>query len=301
MPGGLWFPFRQGARSEYLAQYILSALGISVSVPRTEDIGVDFYCSLAKRNGNRITFYAPFIVQVKSSSEKEIFYGGPDSKQQWKKQEVDWLFSQELPLLIGIVDKKALTLKLYSTSNIWAARYSGGNTGQVILQPDKLDDKDGDVNAPSPISMPDWPSGIGDGKQWPVPLGPPLVFIAIDDVENEDKIEKYRIVLSHSINIEQENITYRRLQVHYSKWPHRFTTNTLEKFVYGIFFAANTAPGANTPEQLKSLAPIITVLAFNYKSQNKLPEIEKLKPIVKLIPESPELRAIKNKVPELFD
>ena len=46
MPGSIWYPFRQGNRSEYLALYILSALGISIYVPRTEDIGVDFYCSL---------------------------------------------------------------------------------------------------------------------------------------------------------------------------------------------------------------------------------------------------------------
>lgn len=301
MPGTLWFTFRQGARSEYLAHYILSALGISVYVPRTEDIGVDFYCSLAKRNGNRMTFYAPFIVQVKSSSEKEIFYGGPDSKQQWKKDEIDWLFSQELPLLIGIVDKKGLILKLYSTSNMWAARYTGGDIGQVILEPDKIDNKDKDVKASCPIPEKGWPQGIGDGNKWFVQLGHPIVSISIDDVENEDKIEEYRKILSFSISMEQENITYRRLQVHYSRWPHRFATNKLEGFVYGIFYAANTTPGANTPEQLKSLAPIITVLAFNYKIQNKLQELEKLKPIIKLIPESRELSLIKDKVPELFE
>jgi hypothetical protein len=47
MPGSIWFPFRRGDRSEYHALHILSALGIAFYVPRTEDIGVDFYCSLA--------------------------------------------------------------------------------------------------------------------------------------------------------------------------------------------------------------------------------------------------------------
>ena len=83
MPGSIWFPFRQGDRSEYLALYILSSLGISVYVPRTEDIGADFYCSLAKRDGNRVTFQLPFIVQVKSSSMRKLSFGGPDENDRW--------------------------------------------------------------------------------------------------------------------------------------------------------------------------------------------------------------------------
>jgi hypothetical protein len=300
MAGGMWFPFRQGNRSEYLALYILSALGICISVPRQEDIGIDFYCSLAKNEGKRMTFYSPFVVQVKSSSEKEISYGGPDKKKRWKKEEIEWLFNQELPLLIAIVDKENLIMKLYATSNMWAARYTGGDVGQVVLQPDKLS-KDNDVPMPQSISVSDWPAGVGDGKKWLVPLGPPILSISINDVENEAKIDEYKRMLSFPLYMEQENITYRRLQVHCSKWPHRFTTNKPEKFVYGLCYAANPTPGANTSEQLKSLAPIIATLAFNYKSQGKSLEIESLKPIVKLIPSSRELRVLRDKVPELFE
>jgi hypothetical protein len=45
MPGLLLDSFYQGNRSEYLAQYILSALGVAVKVPHEEDIGVDFNCT----------------------------------------------------------------------------------------------------------------------------------------------------------------------------------------------------------------------------------------------------------------
>ena len=80
MPGGLYWPFWQGTRSEYLAHYILSALGVAVKVPHEEDIGADFYCSLADFDGLRMTFRSPFIIQIKSVSEKEVRYGGPDDK-----------------------------------------------------------------------------------------------------------------------------------------------------------------------------------------------------------------------------
>ena len=106
MPGVMWASFREGDRSEYLSLYLLSSMGVAVSVPRQEDIGADFHCVLARIDGKRLTFKEPFLVQIKSSSAKsDIRYGGPDDKGRWKREEVDWLFSQELPLLIGIADK----------------------------------------------------------------------------------------------------------------------------------------------------------------------------------------------------
>ena len=88
MPGSLWFPFRQGNRSEYLALYILSALGVVVKVPKEEDIGADFHCSLAYMEDNRMTFQFPFLVQTKSISESTICYGGLDGKNRWKQEEI---------------------------------------------------------------------------------------------------------------------------------------------------------------------------------------------------------------------
>lgn len=300
MPGVMWYPFRQGNRCEYLAQYILSALGIAIKVPREEDIGADFYCSLANIDGKKMTFYAPFMVQIKSDSESIVRYGGIDEKGKWKKDGIDWLFSQELPLFIGIVSREGQTLKLYSTSNKWAVHYHG-MPGEVMLQMNIPPEPERYIDAPKPEEKSEL-RNCGDGKLWNVPLGNPIVSISIGDSEDEDKLTYYRGLLQFFILLEQENITYKRLKVHYSKWPLRLKTNDELKnpFTYGIFWAANTLKGANTDEQLKSLAPIITVLALNYKNQKKFEEMEKLKPIVSLFPESAELKVLKDNIPELF-
>ena len=89
--------FRQGDRSEYLALYFLSALGVAVHVPRPEDIGADFQCVLANRDGDVLTFKAPFLVQTKSSAPNlKISYGRYDNeKQLWPVHEINWLWSQE--------------------------------------------------------------------------------------------------------------------------------------------------------------------------------------------------------------
>lgn len=300
MPGTRWLSFRQGNRSEYLALYILSALGIVVKVPIEEDVGADFHCSLAKVDKNKMTFQTPFIVQVKSTLEN-IIYGGLNIDGTWKKDEVEWLFNQELPLLIGIADKTNGKLDLFTTSNMWAARYYSGNNAQVIFQPNNPSKAHEEIKIPKSVLISEWPETTGDRKRWEIPLGPPLVSINIEEIEDTDKINLYRDILLRALRMEQENITYRRLQVHFSKWPLKITTNKYENFIYGAFIAANPVPGKNTAEQLKSLSPIIATLAFNFKSQYKLSEIQKLKPIVNLVPESVELKILKDKVPELFD
>lgn len=298
MPGSLWFPFRQGNRNEYLALYILSALGVVIKVPREEDIGADFYCTLANKDGNRMTFHTPFLIQTKSSSESKVSYGGIDKKGRWKNEEVDWLFSQELPLLIGLVDREALNLKLYTTSNMWSALYGSGKPGEIVLKPNVF------VNPREPVSpneVKEWPAGVGDGMIWEVPLGRPLVSISVNDSEDIEKINVLKNNLIEPLRLEQENITYRRLNVHYSKWPSIYETNKLHKgFKIGASLSGNETPGANTDNQIKSLVPIITVLAFNYKLQEQYSSLEKLKPIVSLIPECPELDRLKDAVPELF-
>jgi hypothetical protein len=100
--------------------------------------------------------------------------------------------------------------------------------------------------------------------------------------------------------MEQKNISYRRLGVHFSTWPHKFETNK-PATLYGVNYAFNTAPGTNTDEQLKSLAPIIATLAFNYKSQERYTELEKLKKVVQLLPAGQEVDLLKKHIPELFE
>jgi hypothetical protein len=304
MPGSKWFTFRQGNRSEYLAQYILSALGVAVKVPIEEDVGADFHCSLAKFNGNLMTFFAPFLVQIKSISEKNIIYGGVGSNGIWKKEEIEWLFSQELPLLIGLVDKKDLTLRLYTTSNMWAAWYFSGKIAQAILCPDDPNQTTDQILSPTKENnaeeVNEWISNnVGDGLKWKIPLGPALVSISYDDLENQERMNEFRRILSFALQLEQDNITYRRLFVHISKWPVVIDTNK-NIMAQGIFVAANPVPGANTDDQLKSLYPILVTLAYNFKMQNKKAELAKIRKVLEMFPNkcSPEIDAITRQVME---
>ena len=113
MPGTLGYGWHEGNRGEYLAQYFLSALGVSAPVIRQEDIGIDFYCALANEEERKLTFHSPYIVQHGAVSK--IFVYGGYRKEQWRKSELDWLFSQELPLFVCTTDHTKTRLRLSST------------------------------------------------------------------------------------------------------------------------------------------------------------------------------------------
>ena len=111
------FSFRQGDRAEYLAQYILSSFAISVPVPRQEDVGTDFHCSLLKREGTNLRPYLPFNIQIKSYGKevltKGIRFGGLTDAGNWRKHEVEQLCQTDTPFIIGIVNAEKQTMPVH--------------------------------------------------------------------------------------------------------------------------------------------------------------------------------------------
>src|SRR5438445_9082078 len=96
MVGSTSANFHEANRSEYLAHYVFSSFGTSVPVPRVEDTGIDLYCTLTERVGQRIWPRDYFTVQVKSTPEPWEFKS-PDS--------VQWLIEHPLPILLCVVTK----------------------------------------------------------------------------------------------------------------------------------------------------------------------------------------------------
>jgi len=60
------FNWRQGDRSELLADYLLSGIGITTPIRRQDDTGFDFYCSVSDQEKGVLTFGFPYIIQIKS-------------------------------------------------------------------------------------------------------------------------------------------------------------------------------------------------------------------------------------------
>ena len=72
MPGAIAKNAQEGTRSEYLAQYVLSAFGTAIPVPHPEDSGIDLYCTLGHRVGRRFLVEHQYLVQVKAQKTRFI-------------------------------------------------------------------------------------------------------------------------------------------------------------------------------------------------------------------------------------
>ncbi|MBE0540430.1 MAG: hypothetical protein IH623_03505 [Verrucomicrobia bacterium] len=298
MPGALGYGWHESNRGEYLAQYFLAALGVSAPVIRQEDIGVDFFCSLAKEENKKLTFHSPFMVQHGAEGSKRFAYGGYDKKdsKKWRGDELEWLFSQELPLFLCVTNRVEGHFHLYSTSAMWLLRYQFGDMTSVVLCPDEEHD-------PLKESVRDKvgkEKEHGDGYEYHVPLGNPIVSLSFSDVNQEGRASAIAS-LTLAINLEQTNITLRRLGVHVASWFPDIQPNdpaSLQKSAGAVFW--NGIDGRNVPKQIESLKDIVITLALNLNAQGKIDDLALLAPVFKFyrMDEMPDW--ILSKLPKLI-
>lgn len=276
---------RMGDRSEYLAQYFLSALGVSVLVPRPEDIGFDCHCSLAEQSGRRQTYRWPYWVQIGSEGSKSFKYGGLERRTcKWRAWEVEGIRDVQIPFFVGLVDKAKHRLRLFSTSPKWYLfHYVWPTIGQLQLCPD---------DSRTPLKV--WETGqikTSDGTSLPcfdVPLGPPIIDMTVGDIGTPafDAMSK---VLESAIVCEHWNIIYNSIGTPYFACPkeNRQPNQPLDGWLYSFAFRFD-----KLDEQLDRIRPVCISVAGNYKYQNRHSDLEKLRPIFDLLPLSDEDRKI---------
>jgi len=273
MPGVLGYGWHESNRGEYLAQFCLSALGVSAPVIRQEDIGVDFFCSLAKEENRRLTFHSPFMVQHGAKDSKEFSYGGFEKEtKKWRQDQIEWLFSQELPLFLCVTDREKAECKLYSTSVMWLLRYQFGRMASVVLCPDETHD-------PLRDSRREKIGEGGDGYEYHVPLGRPIVDIHILTLDKNTRSAAIEC-LRKAVNVEQRNITMRRLGVHVSSWFTDIVPNepkSLDNLGSGVSW--DGTDGKYAAQQLDSMKDIAITLALNLQAEGKDEEITILAPV----------------------
>lgn len=296
MSGLRTYNFREGDRSEYLANYLLSGLGLVTPVPRQEDIGFDFYCQLADQETGNLSFGFPFILQVKSDSVNKITYGETDPNK-WKAENINWLFRLELPLFIGIVDKKGMKLSFYNTSPLNFIFFENPNPTMLELIP-RMEFNDSDVGRPTKEAIENWPKDKGDGYKYTVDLCNPFLTIDNDDIYNHGSLTAKKTILRKFIILEQQNQRFRSLNIPHFYWTLKIKPN--EDMAPAWIYMA-----AENPVILESLffylGPGIISLAINLK-QNKQTELAlQLKPYLARIPTSIVPSGLKDAHPDLFE
>jgi hypothetical protein len=298
------FSFRQGDRAEYLAQYILSSFAISVPVPRQEDVGTDFHCSLLKREGTNLRPYLPFNIQIKSYGKevltKGIRFGGLTDAGNWRKHEVEQLCQTDTPFIIGIVNAEKQTMDVFTTISRYFIFYNWKKTGlprEVALIPYEPKDAGhlGDGVLENLDAKPDMPNTI-----WNLPIGQPVLTISIADSEDPKKCEAIKATLEPYLTMDQENAVFCGIGLGYLNWPLIIRNGVpMKEVAVGLVAQGDASPTVQS--QLKVLTRIAASLLRSYQIGNKKDKILMWEPVLNQLPIESESEVIRNSIKEALN
>jgi hypothetical protein len=291
------YSFREGDRSEYLAQFLLSALGLCSPIPRQEDVGYDFACSIANQESGLITFGYPYLISIKSKS-RPIVKIKPTATGIAANDEsnIAWLFPSQ-PTLLGVVDKKQVSISIYSLLPIWFLHWAGpSDIGTMNIRPRTKANQVGDVAPPvRGAELPNWPGHY----HYEADLGHPIAKFNIDDLKNRDRIREVKQKLRYAVYLAELCIMQRSLQIPFFYWIAETTFDTSHS--RGAF-AAHSIPDvqAALDEAARNLWPSLSCFARHFKMKGDQGHFHACITLMKLAPQHSFPPAVLQEFPELL-
>ena len=291
MPGLQLASFWEGNRAQLFATHILSSVAAVVPVPVPMDFGFDLLCTLTRRDRNSLFAGRAFGVQVKSKGDPEIGYGGLNDRGDSKGYEINWLYGQDQPLLVCIVDLKAWTVNLYSTQYMWWVPWQKGTPGQVVLVPElpleDFTDAEGrsmtDRYRSEPLPLARDGTRVEDGFSYRVPLGHPIISVSVVHQEVQAHRDQLRECLNRWLALDYRNIIHYRLKVPYVEEWIRWVTNEPPEPPGAFWHFSNPTPEYNISTVLRSISPAIASLLHNLSCQQQTDKVEAVRPLARLI------------------
>jgi hypothetical protein len=208
MSGAIAANLHEGSRSEILADYLFSSWGPVTPVRRQDDFGIDLYCTLTERIGQKARVRDYYSVQVKSEEDT------------WKLKDGDavkWLVEHPTPLFLCMVSKKESRVRIYHVFPrfyLWAI---GTLPSYLELNP----------GIGSSGSFTQWENGSSFS------LSAPVIEVGLDDLIDKDRMEKLRDVFSCWVQLDRENCDRVRQGLRRFRMPDAYEVNALPKTGFG--------------------------------------------------------------------
>lgn len=231
--------FRLGDRTEILAEMCLNILAFTTKVPRQEDIGHDFICFLALKEGGYLYAKEAFTVQVKSDKRKIIYKG---------KEKLQWIRSLENPLYFLVGNKKRMQIEIFSTCRILEEMSLRGRASSLTIF---FNNKHGDK--PHAYTKPENPGPNGEYDQF-VHLGVPIIRVSVNELMEDEKDQRIVKLLQKWVRNDRANIVSDQLGLFWLNFPGNYSTNEnpvfdITKAYYGpasdktadVFFKSGTS------------------------------------------------------------
>jgi Domain of unknown function (DUF4365) len=203
MTGATVASFHEGSRSEILADYLFSAWGTVTPARRQSDYGLDLYCTLTDRVGQRARVREYFSVQVKSGDDVVWPFNDPTS--------VKWFVDHPLPLFLSTVNKKTGVVRVYHTIprfQIWAL---GALPSRVELRPGDGRTGEFDSCAGLPICS----------------LSAPILQVSLRDLTDDVRMKELQDVFNFWVGRDRDNCELVRAGLLRFRRPQSYETNKM--------------------------------------------------------------------------
>jgi hypothetical protein len=274
--------FREGDRSELLAQYYLSKLGLCSPIPRQEDIGLDFSCSIADQETGALSFGFPYLVSVKSRSSPNIVLAPSNTTIGNNGTEhVAWLFRQNLPIMLAVVDKETDAVSLFSTIPIWFLYHRDlSSIGTLTLAPRFDASRTHDVGRPSRSEELSTWRGHYD---FVVDLGFPVAILTDVSRQSQADIQRMKESLRQAVWVAELNTLHARLRIPHFYWFNH-TTPDASRFTTAFWYEPIPPSVEARLHTMSALAPSLISMAMHY---SQVEDTEALRACVTLLGHAP--------------
>ena len=200
MTGAYAQNFHEGSRSEILADYLFSSWGTVTPVRRQDDYGIDLYCTLSDRIGQRAVVSDYFVVQVKSGTDAWVFEG---------EDSVKWLVDYPTSLFLACVDKKNGILRVYHVTPRFYVRAMGRLPNRLVLTPEDIVE--------------------GTSVEWKnreeFSLSAPIIQVSCSDLTNDEKMKALKEVFKCWLQVDRENCDLVRYGLLRFRMPYSYRVN----------------------------------------------------------------------------
>jgi hypothetical protein len=255
-----------GESYEVFADSLLSRIATLTRIGTKQDFGTDIYCQPRVNAGARMeTVTELCLLQVKGGSSK-LTYGGGDRNNEWKLYEFEWLKSLWAPLYLARVDEQYQRVDLFSLWPIWWVLWQCDTPFMLVFTESKEVDTEHTFTQPTKEPTIEG-AKAGDGHTWTIQLGPPLLRLTHQNLNDDGFRSKAVDVLRRWILTDRQTVARFHAGVPFIDAMHTWTTNEFPT-VYQELLATDPRPGMNIERLTRALAPSLLALGAHLQHQD---------------------------------
>lgn len=253
-----------GESYEVFAESVLSRIAALTRIGTKSDFGTDIYCQPRVKTGARTESVTELCVLQVKGGQSPLEYGGLDNGQ-WKQHEFHWLKSLWAPEYLATVDTAYQTVDLFSLWPIWWVFWQCDTPFKIVCSGEEPADSLYEFSHPTKLRSIDG-SAYGDGHIWTVHLGPPILRLTHQSLNDKGLRDQALKILRHWIAVDRQTVARFHVGVPLIDANYQWQTNQMPSARQELL-AMDNRPGMGIERLARTLVPPLLALGAHMQHQ----------------------------------